>query len=333
MKQAIETREVFSIDGLGVEVRGTYHLHNRTSGFGGNPIGRDRIGILLLNSLSLPRASTGDSAVYWADSFAEFGYPSFRIDLPGMGDSGGIIPSELLSYIASGGYAAVATASAKQLVQRFNLSGVVILGLCAGATSAIYAAADCKECSGLVLMDPPFYLPQPLRPQVRRTLTDWAARSSVGGLLSDFYDRLKYSRLLLRGNQPPKNANLALLSRWRDVASAGLPILVLKAPEAKASGAKPRVGQFDYLKYVLGLAGRKSRVVIEVIEGADHPFANRVGRAGVRQQVEKWLTSCFPLEKGEESAASPVQSVHSDTNQECADRESMFATIDCALES
>jgi hypothetical protein len=29
------------------------------------------------NSLTLPRTATGDSSVYWADSFAKFGYPSY----------------------------------------------------------------------------------------------------------------------------------------------------------------------------------------------------------------------------------------------------------------
>ncbi len=77
-----------------------------------------------------------------------------------------------------------------------------------------------------------------------------------------------------------ENANFGLLNRWKDVASTGLPILFLKAPARKASGTKPRVGEFDYLKYVLGLAGRNSKVVVELIEGTDHSFANRLGRAG-----------------------------------------------------
>ena len=66
------------------------------------------------------------------------------------------------------------------------------------------------------------------------------------------------------------------------MATTGMPILILKAPGLKAVGKKPRVGQFDYLKYVTKLAGSKSQVTIELIEGTDHSFANRVGRAAVR---------------------------------------------------
>jgi pimeloyl-ACP methyl ester carboxylesterase len=328
MKKVTEKRQLFRLNECGIGLAGTYHVPDRRR-FGS--IGPNPTGILLLNALSLPRASTGDSAVYWADSFAECGYPSFRIDLPGMGDSGGVIPSDLLSLISSGGYADVVSACINQLVQRFELSGVLIFGLCAGATSAMFAAAGSRECLGLILMDPTFHLPRALRPKVRRTLTNWAARSSLGGLLSNTYDRLKCMRLLLCGGNPPENANLALLSRWRELTSAGLPILLLKAPEAKASGAKPRVGQFDYLKYVIELAGPRSQVVVEVIEGADHPFANRVGRAGVRLQVEKWLNTFFPLGRGEELAVHTMQPAPAVKELEVEHHESMFVRVDATL--
>ena len=87
------------------------------------------------------------------------------------------------------------------------------------------------------------------------------------------------------------------------MASAGLPILFIKAPGLKTSGTKPRVGEFDYLKYVLGLAGRKSQVVVQFIAGTDHSFANRVGRAAVRERMESWLSGSFPALRL--SSASP----------------------------
>jgi hypothetical protein len=74
-----------------------------------------------------------------------------------------------------------------------------------------------------------------------------------------------------------------------------LPILILKAPARKAIGAKPRAGDFDYLAHVLRIAGSRSRVTVELTEGTDHSFANRLGRKAVRQLVENWLRSNFPL--------------------------------------
>jgi pimeloyl-ACP methyl ester carboxylesterase len=236
--------------------------------------------------------------VYWAESFAECGYPSFRVDLPGLGDTAGDIPLELLNFINAGGYASIAAAKMDELVERFDLSGVVLVGHCAGTVSAVYAAAaGAGSCKGLVLLDPYFHVPQAIRPKLRQGLSNWALQSKIGGALSNIYDRVRDVLLLLRRNAPPQNANFGLLGRWKQVASAGLPILFLKAPARKAAGTKPRAGEFDYLKYVLGLAGRNSKVVVELVEGTDHSFANRQGRNAVRQITERWLASYFPLQE------------------------------------
>jgi pimeloyl-ACP methyl ester carboxylesterase len=299
MKQAIERRELITLDGGGVLLRGTFHRpHGRGSDSEQGASTRNRIGVVFLNSLSLPRAATGDSAVYWAESFADCGYPSFRFDLPGLGDTAGDIPLELLNFINAGGYASIAAAKIDELVKRFELSGAVLVGHCAGTVSATYAAAaSAGKCKGLVLLDPYFHVPQAIRSKARRGLSDWALHSRFGGVLSNIYDQVRDVLLLLRKNAPPRNANFGLLSRWKEVASAGLPILFIKAPARKAAGTKPRAGEFDYLKYVLGLAGRNSKVVVELIQGTDHSFANRQGRAAVRQHTERWLASYFPLQE------------------------------------
>jgi pimeloyl-ACP methyl ester carboxylesterase len=313
VNQAIERRELITLEGRGVLLRATFH-RPRGGGSDSEPGAstRDRTGVVFLNSLSLPRAATGDSAVYWAEAFADCGYPSFRLDLPGLGDTAGDLPQELLNFINAGGYTSIASAKIEELVERFNLSGVVLVGHCAGAVSAIYAAAACAgKCKGLVLLDPYFHLPQAIRPKVRRGLSDWALQSRIGGTISNIYDWVRDVLLILRGNAPPRNANFGLLSRWKELASTGLPILYLKAPARKAVGTKPRVGEFDYLKHVLGLAGRNSKVVVELIEGTDHSFANRLGRAAVRRHTEQWLTSYFPLR--EEVAVTILRSETDDS--------------------
>ena len=83
MKEAIETRELFTLDNLGVVLQGTCHdTCDKGLGAQSNLIKRDRVGLLFMNGLSAMRSAKGDSAVYWADSFAKRGYPSFRLDLP-----------------------------------------------------------------------------------------------------------------------------------------------------------------------------------------------------------------------------------------------------------
>jgi pimeloyl-ACP methyl ester carboxylesterase len=296
MDQAIEGRELITLDGLGVFVRGTFHKPPGSSHSRSGVSRRKLVGLVFLNSLSLPRAATGDSAVYWAESFANYGYPSFRLDLPGLGDTAGNIPTDVLSFINAGGYASIAAAKMKELVEHFNLLGVVLVGHCAGTVSAIYAAAACtgKECKGLVLLDPYFDIPQAIRPMVRRGVSEWALRSNLGGIFSNIYDRIKKIGLIFRGSAPPRNANLALLSRWKEVASTGLPVLLFKAPGRKTQGTKPRIGEFDYLAHVLKIAGPKSQVAVELLEGTDHTFANHTGRAAVRRHTELWLSKFLP---------------------------------------
>jgi pimeloyl-ACP methyl ester carboxylesterase len=295
MKQSIEGRELITLGSFGAVVHGTYHRSRDTNTDGHE---QKRVGILFLNSLSLPRASTGDSAVYWAESFAEAGYPSFRIDLPGLGDSEGSLPVGLLDFINSGGFAGAASDKVKELVERFNLSGIIVVGHCAGVVSALFAAEKCTQCRGLILMDPYFHLPQAVRPKLRQTMSSWALHSKTGRIASNMYDQLRKFYRRLRGSRPPNNANFALLRCWKDVASTGLPILLLKAPARKAFGAKPRAGEFDYLQYVLKLAGRRSQVNVKFVDGTDHSFANKVGRSAIRQHTENWLKAHFPMDEG-----------------------------------
>jgi pimeloyl-ACP methyl ester carboxylesterase len=257
--------------------------------------GAGRPALLFLNSLALPRAATGDSAVYWADSFARSGYPTFRFDLPGLGDSDGQTSTDLLDFINCGGFGPAAAGIAKQLVERGGYSGVVLVGHCAGAVTANYAAAAFKKCKGMILLDPYFHLPVAKRPESREKLSGWARRSALGKPLSNLFDRVKHLKLFLRGSTLPGNANTKLLSKWKELSAAGLPILLFKAPGIKAQGSKPRVGEFDYLEYVRKLAGRKSDLVMKSIGESDHSFANRAGREAVRQEVEGWLASHFPL--------------------------------------
>jgi hypothetical protein len=103
----------------------------------------------------------------------------------------------------------------------------------------------------------------------------------------------------------PGNAHFGLLSQWKRVLSNGLPILILKSAEPAALGSnKLRSNNFDYLRYIASFAVRSNQITVKVIEGTDHSFANRVGRAVVRQYTEAWLDEYFPQESAD---APPVQ--------------------------
>ena len=302
MRETIEGRDLIELKGRDGIVRGTYH-RARCRNSGGE---RPRIGLLFLSGLSQTRAANGDSAVYWARSLAECGYPVVRLDLPGFGDSDGDPSTELLAFINRGGYAPIVSAAIDELVTRFDLAGVIIVGHCTGTVSAIFTAANNKRCKGLVLLDPIFYVPQAESNilKVRRRVHDLVLRCHLDAFLTKIYDSLRELWLSLRGSAPPENANFPLLGRWKELASTGLPILILRSPGSKAPGTKTRTGEFDYLKHVLELAGRKSRVEFQVAEGANHSFANGQGRIAVLELTEHWLRANFPLAEPDNSNAT-----------------------------
>ncbi len=287
LKAAIETRELITVSVNGVRLRGTYHKPQDSGA------DESRVGLFFFNPGFLPRAGTGDSAVDFAGSCARRGYPTFRFDLPGLGDADGEPPLNLLDYINAGKYAPVLAATFKELKKRYNLPGIVVIGHCAGAVSALYTAVSSKECCGMVMLDPYFFLPK-ARPKLRHELSAWAGSSWLGGRLSKVFDLLKLMRRTLAGRKLPSNANVPLLSCWKQVAGSGMPILILKAPAPKSSGLKPTPGEFDYCAYLLTLIGRGSRVVLDLIEGSNLSFADLKGRAAVQQKTQMWLNTYFP---------------------------------------
>ena len=294
MLQVIETRELIELQGVEGIVRGTYHK-TRADAPDPQPDLADGhgIGILFLNSMSPTRAANGDAAVYLADAFAECGYPSFRIDLPAFGDSDNDPAPDLHGFVNLGGYGAITSAKIEQLVTRFKLSGIIIVGQCAGAVSAIHAAAMSDRCKGLVLMGPYFHLPKVKTPAESYLAANQWYTKVLGELLDRTSTLREKVRGLLRESSLPDNANFSMLYFWRRVASKGLPILILRVPERKSSGVKGKAVEFDYLTYIQELAGRRSKVVVKVADGANQSFSNFTGRESVRRHTELWLNAFF----------------------------------------
>jgi alpha-beta hydrolase superfamily lysophospholipase len=313
LKPAIEAREVITLDSDGLCLRGTYHRppdEKPVCSPASNEEGR--MGILFV-TLVLPRAANADAAVYWADLLARYGYHTFRCDLPGMGDSDGDLTKvDLQTRVDSGACGPVVCDIVNQLAERFNLGGMVVVGNCSGAVTALFASAGSPRIRGLILLDPYFFVQQ--ENEIERKLVSWQSRiikklvgnrptqpklydARIKFLIGcrNVYRRLRHVRPPAPQSKLPGNANLALIRCWTQFTSNGFPMLVLRSP-----GSLPKAGEFDYIGYLEQLSDR-NRLSTKLIEGATHAFAERQSKAEVWKHTKEWLSAYFPLTRSGET--------------------------------
>lgn len=261
---------------------------------------RGRIGILQSNTGWLPRSSRGDLSAHLADFTAELGYPAFRFDMPGLGDSPGDLPSEVLPFFEltqKGDHVRFLSALQVEIVRRYELSGLILLGHCGNATTAVYSVTPKppKQICGLILLDPSFVWYRSPGKSTRRllhgraSLRAWLARMPGGRKVIGAYSSIKGLGQGLRGGQAPADSNERLLSCYRNLITGELPILVITAPPRR------KANYFDYVRFVLD--GRTPNVIDYVeIEGTDHAFLAGDGKQRVFKNVQKWLRANFPCE-------------------------------------
>lgn len=142
----------------GLRLVGTYHEPQSGVDGGAQPVASS--GVLLLNAGPAPRAGNSDMSVAICDRLAESGYPAFRFDLPGLGDSEGPSPTDIPTYwndVLHGRNDAAATSLVDHVVQTYGLRSLAVGGLCAGAVTAIRLAASRSPIlRGLILLEPNF---------------------------------------------------------------------------------------------------------------------------------------------------------------------------------
>jgi pimeloyl-ACP methyl ester carboxylesterase len=310
VKAAIETREVITVGASGgLRLRGTYHKPQEVK-FDSRPEPDEEnpVGVLFVSAGVSPRAALGDAAVYWADSLAKCGYPCFRFDLPGLGDSDGDLSAKEIDFdslVDEGVFGPVVSGMADDLVERFHLRGVVVIGHCAGAVTALYSAAANKRIKGIVLLDPHFHA-QPgsdvqnvlVRSQLRivrklvggrpepSILRDAAVKFLCG--IRNIYHRLEHIRRFVRRKRLPSAANLPLIRCWNQLATSGIPMLVLRSPLST-----PKPGEFDYVTDLQPLSDQNCRISVKLIERATHSFAERHSKEAVLKYAEQWLSASF----------------------------------------
>lgn len=311
--------EHFDLDGA--RLQGTFHPAPDS---GISTAGK--VGILFTNAGLLPRSARGDLATKFADTFAQWGYPCFRFDLPGLGDSSGEVPAEIFEFyewVQEGHFAAPTHQLAQALCDRHHLSGIVLFGHCGSATTAAFAAMRDPSglIKGLILLDPSFILYKAAAPKIAakpkveaapaqpgaleklqkriQELRQKFVQTRVGFALKTAWRRTKKRALALRGSVLPENANHALIRGWLDFGRKGLPLLAFHADRGD------RVIAFDYLHYLQ--AQSKGAIQYTSVKGTNHSFVEGPGPEAIRSGARTWLDCHFPLSEKTQNKSSQPQ--------------------------
>jgi pimeloyl-ACP methyl ester carboxylesterase len=270
------------------------------------------VGILFLSFGQQPRSWVGDLGSYAADRLCDLGYPIFRFDMPGLGDSPGELPIHLevlWRSIQEGAHKSIAQALIRELRTRFSLRGLIVAGFCGGAVTAVYAADQKnKDVLGLILLEPEIALtpittaPRPEQ-EIDSAATFWSrwqqllerVRSPQAWmrLLSGKSD-LSYwrgiSRYLIRrieerrrGQKLPPETNRPLFEIWQRLHRQKLPRLVLSA----GLPARKRY----YRSYGMGTDSTdpKSDLTWIEIAGTTHAMLAGGAKESVPAYMEKWI--------------------------------------------
>jgi len=282
-----------------------------------------RIGVLLMSFGQQPRSWVGDLGSSIADRLDERGYPTFRFDMPGLGDSPGDIPvylEELWRDILLGAHEGALHALCEDLVSRFSLKGLVVGGFCGGAVTALYAVnMRSPLILGLVLLEPEIALvrtsssaatPAPLTVDAYQESTDlvWKRFTSLDSwrkLLSGkadfkFWIRLWYGLLDFgarklksfghRKKLLPQETNHRMLDSWLLARKLRIPTLVVTV------GSPNRSKYYRAYGLEPGVADAKSKLVWVEIPNTTHAMLTGGATDAVGMHFENWVCKNFPLE-------------------------------------
>ncbi|MCP3064976.1 hypothetical protein LXT21_40005 [Myxococcus sp. K38C18041901] len=307
-------RELVQLDVKGHRLWGTYHPPAAGA--------RRSVGVLFLNPGHVPRSGHGGLSVLAADRLAAKGFPCFRVDLPGLGDSAGALPettAELYQHVCQGGFVEVASAVREELQRRFALRGLLMGGLCGAATTALYLADQEPEAvPGLFMFEPEFYLSEQEASAVGEGAVTEAPQGRLKRMTSKLFSYWGWMRMLTRENEYarlfkyvpfprqklldllmdwdslPAVANVPLVRAWQRVVRRGQPVLVMTAE------GKLRDVFFDRI-HRSSLADLPHPNLSRVrLQGTNHIFTTGGAIEACVAELARWASVSFP-----ESTAAP----------------------------
>ena len=283
-----------------------------------------RIGVLLLSFGQQPRSWVGDLGSSIADRLEALGYPTFRFDMPGLGDSPGYIPvylEDLWREILLGAHEPLLHGLCEHLTRHFSLKGLVVGGFCGGAVTALYAInARSPLILGLVLLEPEMAMVRISSSSVAQTpapLTVDAYHNSINLILrrvssldswrrlftgkADFnywlklwYALLDYSvrKLKTVGHRTkvlPQETNHRMLNSWQIARRLRIPTLTISV------GSPNRRKYYGAYGLESGVNDQTSNLRWVEIPNTTHAMLTGGAKEAVGKHIESWITETFPF--------------------------------------
>lgn len=269
--------------------------------------------VLLLNFGQVCRSGPGNISVEMADRLCSEGYPVFRFDLPGLGDTPGDLPEYHETYwrfVEGGGQTPWVCSLLDALKRQYVPAGFVLGGLCGGAITSIFVAERRRaDVVGLLLMEPslrqtpaigaetmPGTRPAeagqgPLsRFRVCRNQLERRARLWVRGIRCldplrrtyQFAERTFWN--LYRGPLPAM-MNAPLIRCWQRLQASGLPMLVMAA----------RGSDREFVRCVLFPEAERRQMTVVDLDQTNHLFTAGDGKQRAIDEAARWMLRTYPL--------------------------------------
>jgi len=217
--------------------------------------------VLMMNPGHVGRAGSGDLMAVAADELAALGYPVYRYDFEGLGDTAGELPTwelEFFLFLQQGGHAKAGIRLIDEVSKHPGADGVVLIGLCGGAITSVFAADERVDAvRGVVMLDTDFSILPSVdagngsggerRPAAQATgksrlrrfigklgrtqtwLRFMTGENRFSWLLRPIRPLLMPFARILLGRSLPSDANRPLIYACRRVVDRGIPVMTVTA--------------------------------------------------------------------------------------------------------
>lgn len=252
-----------------------------------------RMPILFLNTGANRHIGTCRFTVMLARRLAAHGFPSWRIDLAGIGDSDAMPgqPDHVLDSMAS----CVDVYAALDMLESEGYGRCIAVGLCSGAHLAFVCARHDSRLARLVLVNPQMF---DLRDAETKGLRTWLWRmwrdmlhgkAKWPALLPPALRRAGKAVVAFVGDRgalwPSRRGERNAVAKWfRRLGERGVRILLVYSPQDYGlSAAEIYLGPRD------GIEAAFPNIALRVVEGTDHTMTRRWAREHLAALLEEEL--------------------------------------------